>query len=290
MNLLRISIQILYSIITRELARRKSLSHLRNENNASLNSLAKVFEDIMSNRFSSVEMESIKKIELLKKRLSTSSSKISITDYGTRSTKFNAKNKTEPQGRIVVRTIGNICRTSLKPKRWNLLLFKLIREFRPLTCLELGTALGISAAYQAAALELNNRGKIITLEGVESLVSLARKNFNDLGFKRVDVIEGRFEETLQNVLKRNAPLDFIFIDGHHEEDATLNYFNQILPYLSDEAIFIFDDISWSRGMSRAWNTIRRDRNLKVSIDLFSVGICIYSKQPVEETKSFKIAL
>ena len=73
-------------------------------------------------------------------------------------------------------------------------------------------------------------------------------------------------------------VDFVFIDGHHDENATLSYFRQILPFLSDNAILAFDDIHWSCGMERAWNKIRKDRNLKMALDFFNVGICIFQNK------------
>jgi predicted O-methyltransferase YrrM len=286
MNLVRLVKFIFYTIITRALTTRRYLSRLQSENDDVLRSLV----DVLENRCLQEEMEWIRRIEILKKKLCASSTKISIADYGAGSTKFGIAPRTEPQGGIIVKTIGDVCRKSTRPHKWNFLLFRLIREFRPLVCLELGTALGISAAYQAAALELNRQGKIITLEGAESLASLARSNFKELDLSKTNVVIGRFLDTLQDVLIKNAPIDFVFIDGHHEEYATLNYFKQILPSLSDGAVLVFDDISWSRGMERAWNIIRKNRNLKVSVDLFSVGICIYSKLTVENTKYFKIAI
>lgn len=169
-------------------------------------------------------------------------------------------------------------------------LFKLIREFKPSLCLELGTACGFSAAYQATALELNCKGKIITMEGSESLSLLAKNNFESLNLKRIEVITGRFQDTLNNTLRKNQSLDFVFIDGHHDKNATLNYFKQIMPNLNDNSIIIFDDISWSSGMKEAWKIIRTNKNLKVSIDLYKIGICIFSKQLVEKTKYYKISI
>lgn len=290
MNLVRLVKLIFYTIITRALTTRRSLSLLRSEDDAVLRSLASVLEDVIENRCLPEEMEWIRRIEILKKKLRASSVKISITDYGAGSTNLGIVPKAESQGRIIVRTVGEVCRKSSGSYKWNFLLFKLIRKFRPLVCLELGTALGISAAYQAAALELNSQGKIITLEGAESLASLAKSNFKELDLSKTDVVVGRFLDTLQDVLIKNAPIDFVFIDGHHEQYATLNYFKQILPSLSDGAVLVFDDISWSRGMERAWNIIQKNRNLRVSVDLFSVGICVYSKLTVENTKYFKIAI
>ena len=82
---------------------------------------------------------------------------------------------------------------------------------------------------------------------------------------------------VKHFLKKNKGIDFIFIDGHHDKKATLSYFRQILPYLSDGAILVFDDIYWSSGMEKAWNTIRKDPNLKISVDFLNIGICIFTK-------------
>jgi hypothetical protein len=87
-------------------------------------------------------------------------------------------------------------------------------------------------------------------------------------------------------LDENEPIDFVFSD----ENATLTYFRQILPYLTDGAILIFDDIYLYPGMRRVWNTIQKGINIKISIDLFSVGICVFTKSLVKKKKYFKIAI
>jgi predicted O-methyltransferase YrrM len=282
MRLLRLAIRIVYAIATRELARRKTIAQLRNEGDGSLHVLATVLDDMIKGRFSAEEAEKIKQIEKLRRRLRISDEKVAITDYGAGSARGEAG--------AVVKTVGEVGRTSSRSKRWNSLLFKLVRAFRPSVCLELGTALGISAAYQAAALELNRKGKIISLEGAEALVSLAKANLKALGLHAFEIVPGRFQDSLEKVLKKNAPIDFVFIDGHHEECATVRYFNQILPALSDGAILVFDDISWSGGMERAWNTIRKEKNIRASIDLLTVGICVYSRFPARIAKSFKLTI
>ena len=79
---------------------------------------------------------------------------------------------------------------------------------------------------------------------------------------------------LDALLDEFNPLDYVFIDGHHDENATVSYFTKIKPYLSDKSVMIFDDISWSEGMIRAWNTIIGDESVKVSLHLGSIGLCI----------------
>lgn len=44
--------------------------------------------------------------------------------------------------------------------------------------------------------------------------------------------------------------------------------------VSDEAIVVFDDISWSPGMRGAWSEIEEDKRVVVSVDLGVVGIVL----------------
>jgi precorrin-6B methylase 2 len=269
---------------------RKQISRLQGKNDRSLKSCARAIDAVLKNDVSDEEKIWIDKIEALRNTLNCSSEEISITDYGAGSPDINLTAEQMCQGRVRTRTVGELCRSASKSYRWALMLFKLVREFRPLVCLELGTCLGISTAYQAAALELNQGGRITTLEGAPSVVSLAMHNFRNLGLEsRVTVIPGRFQDTLQNILNEQKEINFAFIDGHHDEDATLGYFEQISSFLSDEAVVVFDDISWSKGMERAWNAIAQAEHTKVSLDLFSLGICILTKSP-EEKFSSKVAI
>jgi hypothetical protein len=180
--------------------------------------------------------------------------------------------------------IADICRRASRPPFWSLLLFRIIREFKPVHCLELGTCLGISGAYQAGALALNRSGSLVTLEGEPALVSLAEAHFRFLGLGNISVVTGKFEQTLDSVLAENSPVDYAFIDGHHDEHATIAYFEKIRRFASHKSIFVFDDIRWSGGMQRAWQYVGAAPNVKISLDLRVMGICVLDqkipRQPV----------
>jgi len=68
-------------------------------------------------------------------------------------------------------------------------------------------------------------------------------------------------------------VDYVFIDGHHNEQATINYFELLLPHLSPGATVVFDDISWSKGMKRSWEKICRHSAVAFAVDLKMLGIC-----------------
>lgn len=174
------------------------------------------------------------------------------------------------------RSVGEMCESSSGPA-WGRRLFNAVSVSRPGICLELGTCLGISAAYQAAALREIGTGKLVTLEGSPDLAAVARRNFADLGLDNVEVRVGSFVETLQPTLDDFLSVDFAFIDGHHDEEATISYFETILPHAARGAVLIFDDIRWSRGMRRAWHRIATHPNTHLIRDLRRWGICFVSR-------------
>jgi len=45
----------------------------------------------------------------------------------------------------------------------------------------------------------------------------------------------------------------------------------------EEAVIVLDDIYWSRGMYRAWREIISWPEVRVSIDLYEVGILLLRK-------------
>lgn len=223
------------------------------------------------------EKEWVHKIELLRKELNSSTQTITRIIFGLPPDCPNPPGKQVQNGRLVTETIGQACRRASRQRLWCLLLFKLIREFKPSVCLEMGTSLGISASYQAAALTLNRHGKLITLEGDETMASLAERHFRSLGLDRVMVVTGQFQNTLDGVLNEHGPIDYVFVDADKDEKTVLQYFERIYPFLSPRAVLVFDDIHWSSSMEDAWKKIERDERVKVSIDLTALGVCIVDR-------------
>jgi predicted O-methyltransferase YrrM len=212
---------------------------------------------------------------------------VTRVDYGAGGPTSKRTQEEMQQGLEVTDKLGDISRAASKPALEALLLFKLIRTIRPTSCIEMGTCVGISTAYQAAALELNEQGGLVTLEGARPLAEVAGENLRQLGLKRVDVVIGRFQSTLPEVLKKVRPVDYVFIDGHHDECATIGYFEQILPSLSRTALLVFDDIAWSDEMKRAWGTISRDRRVGIAVDLEALGLCVIDPA-IEGPRRFRI--
>lgn len=181
-------------------------------------------------------------------------------------------------------TVRDVARVSSVPHRKAMLLFHLIRRWRPQSCLELGACLGISGAYQGAALALNGTGTLVTIEGSPARADRAARNLARLGLDNAQVVSGLFHEVLPPVLPEVAPIDFTFIDGHHDEQATIDYYDRIRPFLSPRSIVVFDDIRWSDGMKRAWSTLRSRPGACATVNRRQVGVLLLdsavTRQPV----------
>jgi predicted O-methyltransferase YrrM len=145
--------------------------------------------------------------------------------------------------------------------------------FQPQTMLEFGTAAGISAMYLSKG---SPEGKLITMEGCMGLASIANKSFAKRNLK-IEVEVGDFDAILDNVLERNNKLDMVFFDGNHRKIPTLDYFEKCIAKADENSVFMFDDIHWSRGMSGAWKSIKKDKRVSVTIDLYWIGLVFFKK-------------
>ena len=210
-------------------------------------------------------------VNRLRKELETVSRFIKRKDMG-------ARCKDYPCDQRFVRVKDIIHHSSVTRKKGEFL-FRLIREYNPASIIELGTSLGISTIYFGLAAP---DSRIITIEGCLDSANLARENFEKTGLKNIHVITGNFEDKLAVALADLPAPDLVFFDGNHRKEPTLAYFDQCLPHVHPGTIFIFDDIHWSAGMEDAWNTIRRHAKVKVSIDLYHMGIIFFKEELSKE--------
>ena len=204
-------------------------------------------------------------IESLRSELKNDNTEINVPDFGAGS-RMQLNNK---------RKISAIARSSLKPKKYSQLLFRIAHYYKPSTIVELGTSLGVTASYLSFA---NPSAKITTMEGAHEVAAIAKKNFNQLYLSNIKIIEGNFDETLPTVNRQLSTVNFAFIDGNHRKQPTLNYFHQLLNKANESSIFIFDDIHWSKEMEEAWDEIKQHPSVTLTIDLFFIGIVFFRKE------------
>lgn len=211
-----------------------------------------------------------------KKSLLEDKTKINVTDFGAGSRVF----KTNQREVSKIAKVAGISTYRAK------LLFRLINYFQPSTFLELGTSLGI--ATYSASIALKNT-KIISVEGCkETLLFTSNKflkSFNLEQLENINFINSEFEIFLHDFDKSSfsdTDWNMIYFDGNHSKEATLNYFEHLLPTISNNSVWIFDDIHWSKDMEEAWEIIKNHPKVTVTIDTFQWGIVFFRKEQVKE--------
>ena len=204
---------------------------------------------------------------------------IEVTDFGTGSRVFKS-NK---------RAINEIATNAgISAKRAELL-FRITNYFQPENILEIGTSLGLAASALSLGTrvadersEANPKAKITTLEGCPNTLAVAKDNFSNYNFKNINSVNSEFSSYLKNFQLPTSSFQLIYFDGNHSRQATLNYFEQLLPTISNESIWIFDDIHWSPDMEKAWEIIKNHSKVTVTIDTFQWGIVFFRKEQPEE--------
>lgn len=216
-------------------------------------------------------------IEAVRRRLLEDETEVEVLNFGAGKPRDRRSQEEMDAGWISHAVVSQVCKRAVSHPAKARLIFNLVRALRPLFALELGTCLGISAAYQGAALELNGRGQLISLEGAPSFGQIARETLAASGVSSVEVLVGRFHDTLPEALVRADAvngLDFAFVDGHHDEEATKHYFGLLRGHAAPQAVILFDDIRWNTRMERAWHSIAADPGVGLAVDLENYGLVV----------------
>ncbi|WP_299519061.1 class I SAM-dependent methyltransferase, partial [uncultured Flavobacterium sp.] len=208
-----------------------------------------------------------------RKSLLENKNTIEVTDFGAGSRVFKSNQ----------RKISAIAKNAgISPKRAELL-FRITNYFQPESILEIGTSLGLATI----ALSLGSKNsKIITLEGCPNTLSIAKNKFQVSSFKlnheNIEFINTEFSNYLKNLQPATRNPQLIYFDGNHSKKATLTYFELLLPTISNNSVWIFDDIHWSKDMEEAWEIIKNHSKVTVTIDTFQWGIVFFRKEQEKE--------
>ncbi len=170
-------------------------------------------------------------------------------------------------GEIKTFTCEHLAKNTSVPADVGQMMHLIGRDAKAQSFLELGSCVGIGASYLASVPSCR---RMVSIEGSTELSKIASNSALQV-FKQAEMHNALFEDALDDLLPSfNQDLDFAWIDGHHEQQATLHYFARIKPHLRDGAIVAFDDIYWSSDMLAAWDKLRQTDGFAHAIN---VGIC-----------------
>ena len=213
-----------------------------------------------------------KKNEALRQSLLKSKITIKAKDYGAGSLMVEGND----------RKLKDIARTSLKSAHLSQLLFRLINYSKPKVIIDLGTSLGITTLYLAS---VSKKSKVYSFEGCPETAGIALSNFEKVGASNLELTIGNLDDTLALKLSKINNIDFVFFDANHRKEPTLRYFNLCLSKAHEGSLFVFDDIHWSHEMQDAWEEIKANPKVLMTVDLFFLGLVFFrTNQPKQHFK------
>lgn len=189
-------------------------------------------------------------------------------------------------GPLKKRTVKQIAGSALKPSKLAAVLYRLVKYYKPVTIIELGTSLGITTNCFSKAMPSS---RIITIEGSQSIAGIAKENFQKLDSRNIELIQGNFDHVLNYALDSVNSVDLVYIDGNHRYQPTIDYFQSFLEKSNENSIMVFDDIHWSKEMEEAWNEIKSHPSVKYTIDVFFLGF-VFFKEEFKVKQDFIIRL
>jgi predicted O-methyltransferase YrrM len=202
---------------------------------------------------------------------------IEVTDFGAGSRVFKSN----------TRAINQIAKNAGISSKRAKLLYRIVNYFQPENILEIGTSLGL--ATSALSLGYKN-ATIVTLEGCPNTLSIAKSQISNChtersrsaNFQNIEFVNTKFEDYLKNPKPETRNPKLIYFDGNHSKKATLEYFELLLPTITNDSVWIFDDIHWSKDMEDAWELIKNHPKVKVTIDTFQWGIVFFRTEQEKE--------
>ena len=222
-----------------------------------------------------VESDKIfKNIENLRADLKRSTDTIAVEDHGAGSRVFKGSS----------RKVSKIAKHVLQSERVAKSLWKVLRfwgmdleekDKRKLSVLEMGTSLGVTTAYLSSA-----GCDVETWEGCQNTADFARNNWIKLGLeKQIHSKVGKFEGLLKST---KGGWDMVFLDGHHDGEATLTYVKELKSKLGKGGCVLVDDVVWSKGMKMAWRQLLDDPYWNVTVRWRGKGWLFHIDGAVEQ--------
>jgi predicted O-methyltransferase YrrM len=208
----------------------------------------------------SIRFSLFEQIEFARKSLLHSGSKIKREDFGAGSI----------TGKLD--KVSQVAATSLSSPFQCRFLSRLIQFSSAEKVLELGTSLGISAAYFSAGSE---EASIVTVEGDQGIHVVASDTLENLSINNVRLIHATFEDYFENYFDSTEKLDIVFIDGNHRKEPLLRYFERLQPAIHEGSILVIDDIYWSKEMQDGWKQLIAHPRITQSVDCFSFGLLFF---------------
>ena len=162
-------------------------------------------------------------------------------------------------------------------EKYSKLLFRLVNYFQPNSVVLINDKLGVDSAYAASVSE---HLKVYSFQENRELQKITASHLEQLKLKNVTLLYESQTTSLPDLLKQLSTLDFVVIH-QKTKDEVLSVFYQCLEKASTSSVFVVSNVGLPE-VAEAWEEIKNNNQVTVTIDLFYMGIVFLRKEQVKE--------
>lgn len=162
-------------------------------------------------------------------------------------------------------------------EKYSKLLFRLVNYFQPNSVVLINDKLGVDSAYAASVSE---HLKVYSFQENRELQKITASHLEQLKLKNVTLLYESQTTSLPDLLKQLSTLDFVVIH-QKTKDEVLSVFYQCLEKANTSSVFVVSNVGLPE-FAEAWEEIKKNNQVTVTIDLFYMSIVFLRKEQVKE--------
>lgn len=168
------------------------------------------------------------------------------------------------------RKLSDIAKFAVLNENEAVFLSRLVYFLKPKNVLELGTSLGVSTLCMALS---SPESQIYSVDACPETHAVASNILHAFSADNVSLHTTTFKSFLE---QNSTTWDFVYLDGDHRYQQTLDLLNSIQKKLSKDAVILLDDIHWSKGMTKAWRKLVAFQS-NLCLDFYDFGLILPGK-------------
>jgi predicted O-methyltransferase YrrM len=164
-------------------------------------------------------------------------------------------------------------------------LSNLVRYCRVTSCIEIGTAYGISSMFMLASQQqCGIRPNVTTIEGFSPQKEISSAKLKDKYGDSVTTLHGLKEDIIISLLDNGPQFDMLFHDGSHRGDDYIEDFKKVRKILKPNSIVVIDDIRWGAPSKASkltchegWLEVVKEPGVRHAVEVDgSIGVLLLS--------------
>lgn len=184
-------------------------------------------------------------------------------------------------------TVKRLAKKLTNKKEVDRLIYRLVANRQPAVSLQIGTGLGVSAAYFSMA---NSRNPVKIIECEPEFSTVAQRIFSNLGIDNVELRTGNLQQLLHHTLLNSTKLDIVYFNKFKDGETLFNLFGLCLAKADENSMFIIKGIYSDPSTKTMWAKIKELPEVTVTVDLFWIGLVYFKKDQAEEHFKIKFPL